>query len=465
MTRLTVTSSPAMGPLEVTVYSNEGEPLEFTLSSGDTQWSQEVAPGANTVVARRPDGTKLTRTTLVGAGDSVVDLSILIPPSPNEFMQDEAARGLVSAAPAAASPRSVSEWALPLGGSLNRALANAAYSVSDAAPSAPPSSDLSFGADPSNATLRSSLRFTFGRRLKLVAWAFRNGAWAPLEALAAQAFPGHGVATSPNFLKVLVREPWPCALGLLDEEGFGPIVMAPPFLRGVEITFIAKAAYLRAADRRRLGNGARAPVALVTPQEAAVSDLLSALAGARVDRAADLWSQASSSVAQGMPTIAQEMVMDKATAPSEALLGAHFLLRFLPKQLDTQWADNLSAQLPEVADGPVIAAWARLSNATQTESVNAVQDDVDRLVRNALRRPVTLFARTRSLLFDALHYVGGQLSDEDTTTLRGYRRFGADAAGLESFWGASPILPGEGSSQMPSALMEVSLRDGLFDAR
>lgn len=463
MTRLTISSSPAMGPLDVTVYSNEAEALEFTLSSGDTQWSQEVAPGANTVVARRPDGTKLIQTLQVGEGDNVVDLSNLIPPSPNEFMQDEAARGLVSAATPAASPRSVSEWALPLGGSLNRALANAAYSVSDAPPSAPTSGELTFGADTPNATLGSSLRFTFGRRLKLVAWAFRNGGWAPLEALAAQAFPGHGVATSPNFLKVLVREPWPCALGLLDEEGFGPIVMAPPLLAGVEITFIAKAVYLRAADRRKLGNGARAPVALVTPQEPAVSDLLTALAGTRVDRAADLWSQASSSVALGMPTIAQEMVMDKATAPSEALLGAHFLLRFLPKQLETYWADNLSAQLAEVADGPVIAAWARLSNATLTESVDTVQEDLDRLVREALRRPVTLFARTRSLLFDALHYVGGQLPDNETTALRAYRRFGADAAGLEAFWGASPDRPGEAAGTSSEGLRDVDLRDGLFE--
>jgi hypothetical protein len=72
----------------------------------------------------------------------------------------------------------------------------------------------------------------------------------------------------------------------------------------------------------------------------------------------------------------------KVEHPTEALLGAHYLLRFLPNRLPLAWADNLSIAYPKAADGPVIAAWLRLtSNAEVRRSqTKQVASEVRRLL-------------------------------------------------------------------------------------
>lgn len=94
MTTLTITSAPALGPLEVSVYPPEGDPVEFTLSSALTQKTVPAErPGRYTVVARRPNGARLRQSAQVGGEDASVSLSDAIGDTPNEFMQRETERG------------------------------------------------------------------------------------------------------------------------------------------------------------------------------------------------------------------------------------------------------------------------------------------------------------------------------------------------------------------------------------
>ena len=157
MTLLTITSTPEMGPLEVSVHSLAGDDIDFVLSSGKTTEAVEVEPGTKTVIATRPDGSKLRRTLEVAGEGVAVALMDLVAPSPNEFMWRETARGLV-AKTEHPDREGATNWARPLGGALNRSLANAANSISTAL-SARTVEDGSFGLVSRPSLLRPPLRF------------------------------------------------------------------------------------------------------------------------------------------------------------------------------------------------------------------------------------------------------------------------------------------------------------------
>ena len=370
-----------------------------------------VPLGRYAVIARRPNGDRLCKSVTVAYGASAkVDFSANLPPSPNEFMSQEASRGEVAAGPALKNGRL---------GQIQGFAGHALEALS---------------------VTREATR-TSTRTSRQSVWTLQ--AWS-LPDQATSSPPAHCTFQKGlSFLKV--RTERHClAVGLLDETGFGPIVFTPPFRKPLHITFLAKCLATRAAARYLNPSGQRALAALATPEEPPVADLLSALGSISLDHAAELWQQNSAS-----PTNALNFVRGKFDNPSEALLGAHFLLRFLPAQLPLVWADNLRLAFPGAADGPVISAWLRMtSSATDVDHLNLrkLHADVRQFLAHALDRPVTWFARTRRLLVDGLRLEQLQTPQKQSTTSTpppsAYLDFGAHAGGLEAFWGTHPFSPG-----------------------
>lgn len=410
---LVTSASPVpLGPLSVEIVPETGDSLdEFALSSGHQSQEVMVPLGRYAVIARRPNGDRLCKSVTVAYGASAkVDFSANLPPSPNEFMSQEASRGEVAAGPALKNGRL---------GQIQGFAGHALEALS---------------------VTREATR-TSTRTSRQSVWTLQ--AWS-LPDQATSSPPAHCTFQKGlSFLKV--RTERHClAVGLLDETGFGPIVFTPPFRKPLHITFLAKCLATRAAARYLNPSGQRALAALATPEEPPVADLLSALGSISLDHAAELWQQNSAS-----PTNALNFVRGKFDNPSEALLGAHFLLRFLPAQLPLVWADNLRLAFPGAADGPVISAWLRMtSSATDVDHLNLrkLHADVRQFLAHALDRPVTWFARTRRLLVDGLRLEQLQTPQKQSTTSTpppsAYLDFGAHAGGLEAFWGTHPFSPG-----------------------
>lgn len=412
---LTVTSeaSPPLGPLSVEVIPETGDSMEeFALSSLDHTHVISVPPGRYAVMARRPNGNRLLQSVVVKQGAPArVSFAESLMPSPNEFLQEETGRGEIASASAP------SKGGRPVG--LLRGIA--AQSL-QAVTTARLASNKSASHAKSTWTLQ--------------AWGTAG------EELTKESLAQLDSAPGVPFLKV--RTDKRClALGLCDDEGFGPIVITPPFRQPLHITFLAEALATRPAARYLNPSGRRAPVALVTPEEASTADLLTALGAPEVEHAADLWERGSGD--------AVAFVQGKFKNPAEALLGAHFLLRFLPDRLPLDWADNLSRAYPEAADGPVIAAWLRLlSGAPDVRRLapKKLNDGVQQNLAKALVRPITLFARARRLLVDGLRFLPPDVRERSKSASprkaepSRFLDYGAHAGGLEAFWGINPASPG-----------------------
>lgn len=435
---LTVRGAAALGPLSVEVVPEGGDPIEFALSSNHDAHEMSVGPGRYAIIARRPNGTRLRRSVVLEAGEQLsVNLADGLPPSPNEFMWRETERGDV--APGAI----VKKIGRPRG-----VLQGYAAEALQAATSARAVARGTFAAPASRATSWWTL----------CAWPSQDGAVGPA--------PQPSFDTGVSFLKIRT-EGRHLAVGVVDESGFGPIVMTPSFRESLEITFLAEALSTRVSMRSLVPSGQRSPVALATPEEPAVADLLSALASPSVEHAEALWDQADNTAVN-----ARDYVEGKFEHPAEALLGAHYLLRFVPDRLPLRWADNLADALPRAADGPVIAAWLRLrSRAEHVRTFGAKQlaADSQRLFAEACRRPVTLFARTRLLLVDGLHLypdVAWPPATAPGTSPADFFSCGAYAGGLEAFWGTDPRTAGPNAPVSPlprTDLGRVKLSGSTFD--
>lgn len=403
------TFNPSLGPLSVEIVPEEGDSIEFALSSGYRQHKVEVFPGRYAVIARRPNGEHLRRMVTVSEGRSAtVRLADAVPPSPNEFMVPETARGEITRGPEYRFGESI--------GALKGFLGNTLRSV--------------------NTTAKRNVNEVVERQLTLRVWAQNSDREPTVQ-----------WRQGSSFLKlVLTKDHF--AVGLLDEHGFGPIVMVPPFRDPLEVTFLAEGIASWAGARYLNPSGQRAPVALATPEEPHIADLLAALGAPSVEQTAAIWEQNWNSL--------QYIDGPLDSYPGEALLGAHYLLRFLPDKLPLQWADNLGRILPTAADGPVIAAWLRILSTSadvRALSPDIVSKDVQQLLADALTRPKTLFARTRILLANGLRLqppmtnlspqvITNQASPND------FLNYGAHAGGLEAFWGADPSSPGPPNSQV-----------------
>lgn len=456
MSQLKVLSTPQMGPLEVSVYGPKDETFEFVLSSGATQQSLTVNPGRYAVVARRPSGARLRQSVEVDDAGATVHLSDLVGGSPNEFMHHETMRGNVTrdrAAPAAAP------WRSRLGGVsetlLRGAITETVKRISPASFSEPAGIAAGVAFD---------LLWTQSRPGKwtLRLWSLGDKGWE--KAPAATVIPSGEVDISSEFLKVTaVPQGKPLALGLIDDEGLGPIVNLPPFARPVEISFLSRSLTAGATDRAHSPGGQRVPVAVICLANSAAQDLLAALAEPTTPSAEQLWSQSSDRLSEHPGP--WKMLIEKFQRPAEALLAAHYLLRFLPGRLPVDWADNLCRALPTAMDGPVIAAWARLHNPPAGLSAKQLDVAFKNNIELALKRQVTLFARTRALLFEGLRLIKDPGPLIERTREAEYRRYGAEAGGLESFWGGHPTQPGT-PHKTPggTVLAKVSIEGGAFNA-
>lgn len=454
MTTLTITSAPALGPLEVSVYPPEGDPVEFTLSSALTQKTvPALRPGRYTVVARRPNGARLRQSAQVGGEDASVSLSDAIGDTPNEFMQRETERGDIAEKATDPEPP---RFGAPLSGVfadiLGRAMLVQGFS------GAPPRRKRPSRTKPSEA-----------KSLVVRGWRFGGSRWLAI-APESQA-PLGKINQSGEFLKLTINaQPVGSGqigdilcFGLLDQSGFGPLVIVPPFTVPVELTFVAKGVSARADDRATSPGQQRVPVALFTPGDHAVADFLSALAAPAPASAEALWNQVAPSLAGGETAVAQALdaLFLKFERPVEALAAAHFVLRFMPNRLPVQWAENLVRVQPLLSDGPVISAWAMIYNRPANATDAEVDAAVARNVALALERPITAFARSRALLFEARHLV----PDDATAQSRWqaeetFRRAGAAAGGLESYWGKAPDAPGSDGQAQPGPGLKTLFLDG-----
>jgi hypothetical protein len=300
-------------------------------------------------------------------------------------------------------------------------------------------------------------------------WSFNGARWLALDSVA---FARAGETwLSGDFLKLAVQPRTPgngapsevLCFGLLDGSGFGPLVILAPFVEPVELTFVAKGVLAQAADRGTTPGQQH----LFTPGAHPLADFLSALAAPATPSAETIWNQAAPNLAPGSGrdvADALKVLVDKYRRPAEALVAAHYVLRFLPNRLPLNWAENLVRAMPIAADGPVIAAWAWIHNRPRDATDLQVDAAVARYVSLALTRPVTLFARTRALLFEAHHLVPADSQlDSLWRTEETFRRAGAAAGGLESFWGRAPHLPGsEGDAQPGPDLDRIALAGDTF---
>lgn len=374
------------------------DPIVLTLSSSHTEERVGVPPGRYRVIARRPQGTRLSRTVVVSPGAAVrVDLADGIGPSPNEFMQEETQRGVVAPA------------TIGLNDGLGRVI----------------------GLPQRNLEVISEVRRQGSAPLSTV---------LELRAFARESLPPAPAKwdVGPMFLKVRVV-PGIEAIGLIFPDGKGPIVMLPPMREPYDVTFLAEGTAAKAPERYLNPSAQRLPVALPGLPRPAQSDLLALLAEPVAENATRVWTQATHGrdVASAL-----EMLSDKYVNPGAALLGAHFLLRFMPDQLPLAWVENLTREIPEAIDGPVIAAWARLSKPAPTPKDSGLEAQVVELLGEALKRPIAYFARARYLLARALE-IDTTLLKPDTRKSRDalapFIELAVAAGGLEAFWGVGPM--------------------------
>jgi hypothetical protein len=424
--------------------------------------SLEVQSGRYTVVARRPNGSRLRQTTVVGEADASVALSNAVGAAPNEFMQPEAERGEIAPVPTFPAR---SALGAPFSGVfadiLGRAMLGGTRLSTLRRDNVVAGPALDVGAVPAP------------NPLALRGWRFDGAHWL---ALGRADFARTGqTSLSGDFLKLAVQPRTAgdgaptevLCFGLLDGSGFGPLVILTPFVEPVELTFVAKGAFAHAADRGATPGQQRVPVALFTPSAHALADFLSALATPATSSAETIWNQAAPHLAPGSGadvTAALAVPLNKFRRPVEALVAAHYVLRFLPKRLPLAWAENLVRAMPFAADGPVVAAWAWIYNRPQDATDLQVDAAVARNVSLPLARPITLFARTRALLFEAQHLVPADpQSDSLWRTEERFRRAGAAAGGLESFWGRAPEAPGSAGDAQPGPDLDgISLAGETF---
>lgn len=468
MSSLTIQSDPSLGPLDVSIYPPSGDPIDFTLSSGQLQASVPAEAGRYAIVARRPNGARIIQNTVVGEKDETVFIKPEVGPSPNEFMTAETFRGQIRQDPALDPSL---PWRAALAGSAGAALRSAVLTASSFAKS-------EFVGVPAVTDITGSVAAAFASGLEAFRAAKRSetldlrlwrldasGSWNADTASKPVEFVKKAMV-SGDFLKLEIETHGGLlCLGLLDGQGFGPILNIPPFAEPIEVTFLSKGVLVQAADRMATPSGQRVPVALSTPANHAAADLLATLAAPAIPGATALWDQNVGVLDPNDSRMALDMFARKFERPAEALLAAHYLLRFLPKRLPLDWTDNLSRVSPAVADGPAIAAWARVLNRPKSgKSDEEVDKAIEENITVALSRPVTLFARTRALLADARHLVSKKSAGAEAWRQESeYRRFGAEAGGLESFWGGGPVLPGksDGAASGP-VILRVRLINGGF---
>lgn len=462
MADLTITTDRALGPLTVEVLGLRGERVgsRLTLSSLRRETVvRAIPPGDYTVVGTRPSGERLVSSVRVGreGGKAVIAMAGR---APEDLLSDAAQLGLTYESSesigsdfrltALVSPQAANTASRSVGALLSREL----LSEKGAAL-------LSFDTGSTRSTTRST-SFT------LAGWQYRDGTWQPV--------PCKPPKPDGDYLHVqLPHWRWhpgenrfrfaPIALGLFGEDGFGPIVIVPPFRESIDITFLA-AGVAMANSAERVGNpsAVRVPVALAVPWGPGLADLLLGLNAGILPNATEILEAGREPDAAA----ALDHLAHKFEDPAAAILGAVFLARFAPLRLPLPWLRNLNAILPDIADSWLLLAWAR---SVQGDG----EIDWDMTITEQLRRAATCrctyLSRSRAQLGKLMlqHGPFPRARQDFVSTPRrsrtgDYLNFGADAGGLEAFWGHSPRRPGRDTTypwSKPTGPI-VQMRQGRF---
>ncbi len=445
MADLVISTAAPLGPLSVNVFGPDGAVGKGLLLSSITRQTTlvGVSPGDYTVVAARPSGEELlTRVNvgeeggfaLIGAGtdfarSSSADFGLLLP---SQTMGSNLLLDVAAGTARTANNVVQSFGALLSSSAKSLVRAAAAEGLVEYEGAVGP--------------------------LQLVAWSFGERRWRRDYRL--HGFPIH---VEGDLLTIDVQSRIPLALGLLDANGFGPIVVAPPFREGAVVTFLsAGLEFAGAADRVSNPSAVRVPVAAVMPREAEVADLMVGLAAPALPHAVELLENGRG----GDAASALDLLLHKHRDPAAAVLAALFLARFAPTRLPMAWLKNLVGILPDIADTHLLLAWAR--SVQESDSGDWQETVVERL-RAATASRCVLFARTRYQLTRMTRIYGPKPRARRTKVVTprrwrsgDYLDFAAEAGGVEAFWGSTPFRPGPDAARPPRPGLAFTLEGGRF---
>ncbi|CAN7686416.1 hypothetical protein LJR234_005731 [Mesorhizobium amorphae] len=418
MAHLNLYMPQPLGPLSVEIIGEGGQRVgpRLTMSSHHNSLSvSDVPSGEYTVVATRPSGEQLVVTAHVdpSGGEALITVPAVKsgPSGPlfNFGLTDSA--GLEEALDVTSKELRAERLVL--------ASAMAWATASESMPS-----------------LHQAMPW-FASNLRLVGWIFDRGRWRRNDDF------GFSIEADGDLMRIRIIADHPMAVGLLNERGFGAIVIVPPFTGGVDVTFVAAGVALaHGADRINNPSSLRVPVAYATPNDPLLADLLVGLAAPALPNALSFLPEAGT----GNIGAAVSYFRDKYRDSAAGVLGALFLARFAPTKLPTEWLKNLRELLPDIADTALLLAWVQAEQGDPDEG----QASVAELLRKASASQCVLFARTRFQLTQMTHRYGPLPRARKKKRVLSRRRpragdfldFGADAGGLEAFWGVSPYRPG-----------------------
>ena len=219
MAQLTLEIPHPLGPLYVDIIGDRGRKIGPRLTLSSSQRSVAVGgmpPGYYTIVATRPSGEQLVVSACVEASGGEVKIEapsgvLGFPSRLNDF-------GLTHNRPDVAS---AAIWSPRLETNSMRSLSVLLQS------------ELTSGRRDLTSYLGPNRHFVAGRHeLSLVGWVFDQRRWRRTENFAVPEIFADGY-----LMRLSLTADRPMALGLIDEWGFGPIVMVPNFALGTDVTF------------------------------------------------------------------------------------------------------------------------------------------------------------------------------------------------------------------------------------
>jgi hypothetical protein len=462
MPSLTIRTSEPLGPLRIEIIDAAARRLRSAPALTSTLTEivvRDVPPGDYTILATRPSGEVLATEVRVTPNGGQATIAPTIAPR-SDLLRDATRLGLAPSATrpdetlrdlALRTPPSANTVVRALGSLMkaNRAesgLGDAFYQlVEDDIPAAP------------THAARQGLR--------LRAWRFAPDAgWTRRGLLTEFMVKGGG-----DFLQIQSSSETPAALALVDDRGFGPIVIVPPFRGGVSVTFLAAGVALsRFADRAENPSAARVPVALGVPRDPLLADLLLGLSAPSLPGATSILGDEHPGAMEG----AFSILVEKSRDPAGAVLAAMFLARYAPERLPLHWLVRVESLLPGIADPEVLMGAIQ---ADQGRSAVPWSTPLTEILRGASQRRCVFFSRARQQLnqLTRLHGPYPRARQDSVSKPRrarpgDYLDFAAEAGGLESFWGRSPTRPGPddhmatGLHAARTAGLGISFVDGQF---
>lgn len=510
MPTVTLSSAPRQGPLNVQLYTSEGTPVlkapELLSAANSYSAEVELSAGTYTAVATQPSGETVSRPVDVTADGGGVDFSPAYAEGPFTFMSSAAWPALPKGVQATSNlteelSRASSDLLSHLmhqtsslmGAAtefLPRPTAEAFRAIRDARDSSPRShrSPLARNAKPdadsgspypswmnpflwmpgmtgatasptpggSTSDARADPEPRAGEVYDLYAWAVGRRVAAAKD---------YRVRKAENFLEIEIapnRKASPKArvhvFGLLDEAGFGPIVVAPSFVDGLAITFLPQGVgESESAERVSNPSAIRVPVATAAPKATPLADLLAAVNAPMFPDADKLWTE-QTRLYGGRSKDVLEALSHNNQDTHAAVLSALFLARFKPAEAPIAWLRDLDALVPPpVADAKILLA-RRLIHGGEAEP-SATADEIGDLLQAAAARPLCLFASNRSFLTQSLRLHGLKAR---APTPGDFLDVAADADGLEAFWGSAPFTPGRQGAPSGEPALHVRLENELF---